>query len=75
MWGNAAALTAPAVGCVFMRASPAALALALGAAALTVAVQAAAFALAGALGGPSLTIAFVLTTWAVLLARRTTRRA
>lgn len=75
MWGYAAALTAPAVGCVFMRASPAALALALGAAALTVAVQAAAFALAGALGGPSLTIAFVLTTWAVLLARRTTRRA
>ncbi len=74
-WGYAAALTAPAVGCVFMRASPAALALALGAAALTVAVQAAAFALAGALGGPSLTIAFVLTTWAVLLARRTTRRA
>ena len=30
---------------------------------------------AGALGGPSLTIAFVLTTWAVLLARCTTRRA
>jgi len=75
MWGYAAALTAPAVGCVFMRASPATVALALGAAALTVAVQAAAFALAGALGGPSLTIAFVLTTWAVLLARCTTRRA
>lgn len=75
MWGYAAALTAPAVGCVFMRASPAALALALGAAALTVAVQAAAFALAGAMGGPSLTIAFVLTTWAVLLVRCTTRRA
>lgn len=75
MWGYAAALTAPAVGCVFVRLSPAAVLGAVLAAALTVGVQALAFDLAGALGGPSLTIAFVLSTWGWLLARQRTRRA
>ena len=70
MWGYAAALTAPAVGCVFARCTPMAVLGAVGAAVLTVGVQALAFALAGAAGGPSLTIAFVLGTWGWLLARR-----
>lgn len=73
MWGYAAALTAPAVGCVFARCTPMAVLAAVGAAALTVGVQALAFALAGAAGGPSLTIAFVLSTWGWLLARRVGR--
>ena len=70
MWGYTAALTAPAVGCVFGQPTRAALVLALLAAALTVLAQAAATPLAGAAGQPSLTIAFVVVSWAVLLARR-----
>ena len=70
MWGYTAALTAPAVGCVFGQPTRAALVLALLAAALTVLAQAAAAPLAGAAGLPSLTIAFVVATWAVLLGRR-----
>ena len=65
-WGYAAALTAPAVGAVFLVPGRARPGVAWLAAVATVAVQALAFRLAGALGMPTLTIAFVLASWAVL---------
>lgn len=73
MWGYAAALTAPAVGSVFVRCSPMAVLAAVGAAVLTVGVQALAFALSSWAQVPSLTIAFVLVTWAVLALWRGSR--
>ncbi len=70
LWGYAPALTAVAVGCVFMRASPSALLYASGGAIATVMVQGALMALMPATALPPLTFAFVLCTWGCLLVRR-----
>ena len=73
LWGYSAALTAPALGCIFLRPAPAALAWALLGAVCTTVVQGAAFSLLGPLGVPVFTAPFVLTTWVFLLAWRGVR--
>ena len=70
LWGYSAALTAPALGCIFLRPAPAPLVWALLGAVCTTVVQGAAFSLLGPLGVPVFTAPFVLTTWVFLLAWR-----
>ena len=70
LWGYSAALTAPALGCIFLRPAPAALAWALLGAVCTTMVQGAAFSVLGPVGVPVFTAPFVLTTWVFLLAWR-----
>ena len=70
LWGYSAALTAPAVGCVFLSPTGRSLAWALLAALCTVVVQGAALTVMGTWGMPVLTAPFVLTTWCFLLAWR-----
>lgn len=68
LWGYSAALTAPAVGCVFRAPGPRTWVACIGATLLTVLVQGASFTLAGTVGVPPLTFPFVLATWVFLLA-------
>jgi urea transporter len=69
LWGYSAALTAPAVGCVYLKVTPGTLAYCLAATLFTVLAQGAIAALAAPLGIPALTFPFVLTTWLFLIAR------
>lgn len=69
LWGYSAALTAPAVGCVFRAPGARTWAACVAATLLTVLVQGASFTLAGAVGVAPLTFPFVLATWVFLLAR------
>lgn len=74
LWGYSAALTAPAIGCVFLRPSPRSLCVALAATLFTVLAQGAIASLAGSLGMPALTFPFVLATWLFLLAGQVLKR-
>ena len=69
LWGYSAALTAPAVGCIFNAPDPRALAHAASATLLAVLLQAAAATAVQPLGIPVLTLPFVLATWVFLLLR------
>ncbi len=69
LWGYSAALTAPAVGCIFQPPGRRSLALALGATLLAVLLQGAIATLVQPWGLPPLTLAFVLATWVFLLLR------
>lgn len=75
LWGYSAVLTAPAVGCIFMRPTPRTFAYCAAATLSAVFVQAALATLTQAVGIPPLTFPFVLTTWLFLLARRDSRDA
>lgn len=70
LWGYSAVLTAPAIGCVFLRPSPRSLLFAIAATLFTVLAQGATARVAGSLGVPALTFPFVLATWLFLLAGR-----
>ncbi len=70
LWGYTAALTAPALGCVFLPPGRRSLALALGGTLLAVLLQGATATLVQPWGLPPLTLAFVLASWAFLLLRR-----
>lgn len=70
LWGYSAVLTAPAIGCIFMKPSPRALIYCAAATLFTVIVQAAVSTLAQSAGVPPLTFPFVLATWIFLVARR-----
>lgn len=70
LWGYSAALTAPAVGCVFLRPGARTWLLAAAASVLTALAQGATAAAAATLGLPALTFPFVLCTWLVLLAQQ-----
>lgn len=70
LWGYSAALTAPAVGCVYMKTTPGTLVYCLAATLFTVVVQGAMAVPAQAFGIPVLTFPFILTTWLFVLARR-----
>jgi len=69
LWGYSSVLTAPAIGCVFMKPTPGTLFYCAAAALFTVVVQSAASALAQTAGVPPLTFPFVFATWLFLLAR------
>lgn len=69
LWGYSAALTAVAVGSVFIELSTRALLLSLGATLFTILLQGASFTLASTVGIPALTFPFVLATWVFLLAK------
>lgn len=68
LWGYSAVLTAPALGCVFLRPAPVVLVWTLLGTLVTVIVQGAAFSVLGTLGIPAFTAPFVATTWLFLLA-------
>lgn len=69
LWGYSAVLTAPAVGCIFMKPTPRVLVYSAAATLFSLLVQGATTALAETAGVPPLTFAFVLTTWVFLFAR------
>lgn len=69
LWGYSAALTAPAIGCIFLKPSARSLALSALAVGFTVLVQAATASVSETVGLPALTFPFVLTTWIFLLAK------
>lgn len=68
LWAYSAALTAPAIGCVFLRPSPRSLLVAIAATLFTALLQGATAQLAGRFSLPTLTFPFVLATWVFLLA-------
>jgi urea transporter len=70
LWGYSAALTAPAVGCVYMKTTRGTLVYCLAATLFTVVVQGAMAVPAQVSGIPVLTFPFILTTWLFVLARR-----
>lgn len=70
MWGYSAVLTAPAIGCVFMRTSPGTLAYCAAATIFTVFVQGAIFTVGATVGLPAFTFPFILTSWLFMLAQR-----
>lgn len=70
LWSYSAVLTAPAIGCVFLKPGPRSLLYGAAATLFTVIVQGATATFAGTLGIPALTFPFVLTTWLFLLAWR-----
>lgn len=69
LWGYSAALTAPAVGCVYMKTNVGTLVYCAIATLFTILVQGAMATLAPKLGIPALTFPFILTTWLFLIAR------
>lgn len=69
LWGYSAALTAPAIGCIFLTPSARTLVYAAFATLLTVVLQGATAVFAASVGLPALTFPFVLATWLFLLAR------
>lgn len=70
LWGYSAALTAPAIGCIFLQPGGRAFLLATAAIVLTLLLQAATMALLAPVALPALTFPFVLATWVFLLAAR-----
>lgn len=70
LWGYSAVLTAPAIGCVFMKTNPRTLIYCAAATVFTVLVQAAVFTATGTLGIPAFTFPFILTSWLFVLAQR-----
>ncbi|MCZ2154399.1 MAG: urea transporter [Bryobacterales bacterium] len=69
LWGYSAVLTAPAVGCIFLRPTRFSLTYSVAATIFTVFLQSAISALAQTAGLPALTFPFVLATWLFLLAQ------
>lgn len=70
LWGYSAVLTAPAIGCVFMKNNPGTLIYCAAATLFTVFVQGAIFTLGTTVGIPAFTFPFILTSWLFMLAQR-----